>query len=268
MARVLMSMSHTALVSPRNLAIDFRNGLTLISWCRSGVSSTTCPSASRSVQTINGQPFATVPCTVHLSDIASFDFPGFNPAAYGQQVVPQRRRDLGADVLRRRSRSVAPSRSPSVTAPLSEVGAQVAWSPGQAVADPATIRAGGGPDRLHLLVQLARARATQVPNNRRYRNAGAITSLFFWETRQERFGGLRFGGLARSIAEGLAGAASAPAKCRSGVGHRAVGCIYPQIAADEERAALDGADGGRDIRLLAGEYLAPGSAGPRTGSGG
>jgi hypothetical protein len=28
--------------------------------------------------------------------------------------------------------------------------------------------------------------------------------------------------------------------------------VYLQIAADEERAALDGADGGRDIRLLAG----------------
>ena len=28
--------------------------------------------------------------------------------------------------------------------------------------------------------------------------------------------------------------------------------MYPQVAADEERAAVDGADGGRDIRLLAG----------------
>ena len=28
--------------------------------------------------------------------------------------------------------------------------------------------------------------------------------------------------------------------------------MYPQIAADEERPALDGPDGGRDIRLLAG----------------
>jgi peptidoglycan/xylan/chitin deacetylase (PgdA/CDA1 family) len=33
------------------------------------------------LQTINGQPFATVPYTAHLNDIASFDFPGFNPAA-------------------------------------------------------------------------------------------------------------------------------------------------------------------------------------------
>ena len=60
------------------------------------------------------------------------------------------------------------------------------------------------------------------------------------------------GGLARSIAERLAGTASAPAQCGPGIGHRAVGCVYPQIAADKERAALDGADGGRDLRLLRG----------------
>jgi peptidoglycan/xylan/chitin deacetylase (PgdA/CDA1 family) len=41
------------------------------------------------LQTINGAPFATVPYTVHLNDIASFDFPGFNPAAYEQQIVDQ-----------------------------------------------------------------------------------------------------------------------------------------------------------------------------------
>ncbi len=72
--------------------------------------------------------------------------------------------------------------------------------------------------------------------------------LFFWATRQAR----GFGGVARSIAKGLAGAAGAPAKRGPGIGYRAVGCVYPQIGADEERAALDGADGGRDIRLLAG----------------
>ena len=33
--------------------------------------------------------------------------------------------------------------------------------------------------------------------------------------------------------------------------------MYLQIAADEERAALDGADGGRDIRLLAGNIWCP-----------
>ena len=77
------------------------------------------------------------------------------------------------------------------------------------------------------------------------RSPGGSRCLFFRATCQGRFGGL-----ARSIAEGLAGAASAPAQCRPGIGHPAVGCLYPQIAAEEERAALDGADGGRDIRLL------------------
>jgi hypothetical protein len=41
------------------------------------------------LQLINGQPFATVPYTVHLNDIASFDFPGFNPAAYEQQMLDE-----------------------------------------------------------------------------------------------------------------------------------------------------------------------------------
>jgi peptidoglycan/xylan/chitin deacetylase (PgdA/CDA1 family) len=41
------------------------------------------------LQLINGQPFATVPYTVHLNDLASFDFPGFNPAAYEQQRTDQ-----------------------------------------------------------------------------------------------------------------------------------------------------------------------------------
>ncbi len=77
---------------------------------------------------------------------------------------------------------------------------------------------------------------------------GGSRFLSFWPTRQAR----RFGGLARSIAERLAGTASAPAQCRPGLGHRAAGCIYPQIAADEERAAVDSADGGRDLRLLTG----------------
>ena len=78
------------------------------------------------------------------------------------------------------------------------------------------------------------------------RSPGGSRCLFFRATWHAR----RFGGVARSIAEGLAGAASAPAQCRPGLGHPAVGCLYPQIAAEEERAALDGADGGRDIRLL------------------
>jgi peptidoglycan/xylan/chitin deacetylase (PgdA/CDA1 family) len=41
------------------------------------------------LQTINGQPFATVPYTVHLNDIASFGFAGFNPAAYEQQLADE-----------------------------------------------------------------------------------------------------------------------------------------------------------------------------------
>ena len=41
------------------------------------------------LQAINGQPFATVPYSVHLNDIASFDFPGFNPAAYAQQLTDE-----------------------------------------------------------------------------------------------------------------------------------------------------------------------------------
>ena len=77
---------------------------------------------------------------------------------------------------------------------------------------------------------------------------GGSRSLYIWATRQAR----RLGGVARSIAERLASAASAPAQCRPGIGHRAVGCMYPQIAADQERATVDRADGGRDIRLLTG----------------
>jgi peptidoglycan/xylan/chitin deacetylase (PgdA/CDA1 family) len=41
------------------------------------------------LQRINGQPFATVPYSVHLNDIASFDFPGFSPADYEQQMVDE-----------------------------------------------------------------------------------------------------------------------------------------------------------------------------------
>ena len=77
---------------------------------------------------------------------------------------------------------------------------------------------------------------------------GGSRSLFFWTIGRAR----RFGGVARSIAEGLAGAASAPAQRRPGIGHPAAGCLYPQITAEEERAALDGADSGRDIGLLTG----------------
>jgi peptidoglycan/xylan/chitin deacetylase (PgdA/CDA1 family) len=38
------------------------------------------------IQQINGAPFVTVPYTVHMNDIASFDFAGFSPADYQQQL--------------------------------------------------------------------------------------------------------------------------------------------------------------------------------------
>lgn len=41
------------------------------------------------LQRINGQPFATVPYSVHLNDIASFDFPAFSPADYEQQLIDE-----------------------------------------------------------------------------------------------------------------------------------------------------------------------------------
>ncbi len=41
------------------------------------------------LQAINGAPFATVPYSVHLNDIASFDFPGFSPADYEQQLADE-----------------------------------------------------------------------------------------------------------------------------------------------------------------------------------
>jgi len=92
-----------------------------------------------------------------------------------------------------------------------------------------------------------RARTGQIGGNVRI-GPGGSRSLFFWAIGRAR----RFGGVARSIAEGLAGAASAPAQRRPGIGHPAAGCLYPQITAEEERAALDGTDGGRDIGLLTG----------------
>lgn len=83
--------------------------------------------------------------------------------------------------------------------------------------------------------------------------------MFFWAPRQARGSG----GVARSVAEGLAGAAGAPAQCGPGIGHPAVGCLYPQITAEEERTALDGADGGRDIGLLTGNTRCLVVQGPR-----
>jgi peptidoglycan/xylan/chitin deacetylase (PgdA/CDA1 family) len=41
------------------------------------------------LQRINGHPFATVPYSAHLNDIVSFDFPGFSPADYEQQLADE-----------------------------------------------------------------------------------------------------------------------------------------------------------------------------------
>lgn len=41
------------------------------------------------LQRINGHAFATVPYSVHMNDIASFDFAGFSPADYEQQTVDE-----------------------------------------------------------------------------------------------------------------------------------------------------------------------------------
>jgi peptidoglycan/xylan/chitin deacetylase (PgdA/CDA1 family) len=38
------------------------------------------------IQEVAGEPFVTVPYTVHMNDIASFDFAGFSPADYEQQL--------------------------------------------------------------------------------------------------------------------------------------------------------------------------------------
>jgi peptidoglycan/xylan/chitin deacetylase (PgdA/CDA1 family) len=54
------------------------------------------------LQTINGAPFATVPYSIHLNDIASFDFPGFNPAAYEQQLVDEFEQLYEEGAIRRR----------------------------------------------------------------------------------------------------------------------------------------------------------------------
>jgi hypothetical protein len=54
------------------------------------------------LQSINGRPFATVPYSVHLNDIASFDFPGFSPADYEQQLVDEFEQLYDEDVYRRR----------------------------------------------------------------------------------------------------------------------------------------------------------------------
>jgi peptidoglycan/xylan/chitin deacetylase (PgdA/CDA1 family) len=59
------------------------------------------------IQQIAGAPFVTVPYTVHMNDIASFDFVGFSPGAYEQQLRDEFEQlyEEGAD--RRRMMSIS-----------------------------------------------------------------------------------------------------------------------------------------------------------------
>jgi peptidoglycan/xylan/chitin deacetylase (PgdA/CDA1 family) len=41
------------------------------------------------IQHVRGAPFVTVPYTVHMNDLASFDFAGFSPADYEQQLLDE-----------------------------------------------------------------------------------------------------------------------------------------------------------------------------------
>ena len=60
------------------------------------------------LQQINGLPFATVPYSVHLNDIASFDFPGFNPAGYEQQMIDEFDQLYAEAATRRRMMVIGP----------------------------------------------------------------------------------------------------------------------------------------------------------------
>ncbi|MEH3089005.1 MAG: polysaccharide deacetylase family protein [Microbacterium arborescens] len=58
------------------------------------------------LQRIGGRPFATVPYSVHLNDIASFDFAGFSPADYEQQLVDEFDQLYDEGATRRRMMSI------------------------------------------------------------------------------------------------------------------------------------------------------------------
>ena len=142
--------------------------------------------------------------------------------------------------------------------------AKTAFSPGNGGSWGAP--AGGGADPYAARPHPARRPARGFPRGEgvasryvRRGGPGGSRSLFFWAIGRAR----RLGGVARGIAEGLAGAASAPAQSRPGIGHPAAGCLYPQITAEEERATLDGADSGRDIGLLTGNTRCLVVQGPR-----
>jgi peptidoglycan/xylan/chitin deacetylase (PgdA/CDA1 family) len=59
------------------------------------------------VQEILGAPFATVPYTVHMNDIASFDFAGFSPADYEQQLRDEFEQLYQEGATRRRMMSIS-----------------------------------------------------------------------------------------------------------------------------------------------------------------
>lgn len=59
------------------------------------------------IQQIAGEPFVTVPYTVHLNDIVSFDFPGFSPADYEQQLRDEFEQLYEEGATRRRMMSIS-----------------------------------------------------------------------------------------------------------------------------------------------------------------
>ena len=59
------------------------------------------------LEEVAGAPFVTVPYTVHLNDIASFDFPAFSPAAYEQQLRDEFEQLYEEGAERRRMMSIS-----------------------------------------------------------------------------------------------------------------------------------------------------------------
>lgn len=59
------------------------------------------------IQELTGGPFVTVPYTVHLNDIASFDFAGFSPTDYEQQLEDEFEQLYDEGATRRRMMSIS-----------------------------------------------------------------------------------------------------------------------------------------------------------------
>jgi hypothetical protein len=59
------------------------------------------------IQELPGGPFVTVPYTVHMNDIASFDFVGFSPADYQQQLTDEFEQLYEEGATQRRMMSIA-----------------------------------------------------------------------------------------------------------------------------------------------------------------